>query len=320
MFFHELLNPMTDISIIIATHNRAGELANTLKALEQVDMLPDCELMVVDNASSDETKETVLASPLRLTYLYEPIPGKSHALNRAVRQAKGSLLVFTDDDVSPDSSWLIALHTVSKKHPSFDFFGGKVISKWSVTPPAWFQENYRWLGLTPTLDFGNQSVECNGLNRQFFLGANMAIRRRVFEEGIRYHADFGPKLAFGVAGSRHGAEDGLIQYDMLACGLKGLYVPNAIIHHRDDPLRMTKSYLRWYYMSHAREEVLCGSLPSTGPKWFGAPRYLWKSLIKSGAGWLLTRCMTSSRIWLPHEVSFIKSISQIRAFREKVTK
>src|SRR6516162_6236323 len=101
-----------DISIVIPTHNRARVLEETLRGFESLDSkgIP-WELLVVDNRSSDGTKLVVSAHAgrLPLTYLYEPELGKNHALNRALRQPLGDVVVFADDDITPDVEWLQAI-------------------------------------------------------------------------------------------------------------------------------------------------------------------------------------------------------------------
>lgn len=307
------------ITVIIASHNRSDQLLETLHHARALTAVPDhpAELLVVDNASTDGTASVLrrFAESVPVTLLHEPNPGKSNALNQAISVAKGELLVFTDDDVTVTPAWLEALAHAAESHPGHDFFGGKVHSQWSTEPPRWFRENYRWLGLTPTRDYGEEMVECRPENRRFFLGANLAIRRRVFAAGLRFDPDFGPKLAFGSKDSRHGSEDWLIQHEMLAAGYTGLYVPGAIVHHRDDPVRMTKSYLRWYYENHAREEILSGGVDDSGVHWAGAPRHLWRTAIESALKWSLSRWSRPSNVWLRHEVAFLVARSQILAFR-----
>ena len=101
------------ISVLIATRDRASSLACTLEALE-AQASPGCpvEILVVDNGSVDDTADVVAAARRRSTgliiYIAEPKPGKSHALNTALRHARGDLLVFTDDDVLPAPGWLAA--------------------------------------------------------------------------------------------------------------------------------------------------------------------------------------------------------------------
>ena len=91
------------VSVIVCTYNRCGTLAATLEsaAALRIPAGVSWELLVVDNNSTDGTREVVLgfAGRLPVRYLYEPRQGKTLALNRALAEAQGDLLLFTDDDV-----------------------------------------------------------------------------------------------------------------------------------------------------------------------------------------------------------------------------
>ena len=103
------------ISVILCTYNRCQSLA---KALESVagSTLPDAvdwEVLVIDNNSGDQTRTVVeQASALhlgRFRYIFEPRPGKSHALNTGILAAHGNVLAFVDDDVTVEPTWLQSL-------------------------------------------------------------------------------------------------------------------------------------------------------------------------------------------------------------------
>src|SRR4051812_21029824 len=94
------------ISVIIATRNRADSLRRLLPRLRAMSPALDWELIVADNGSSDDTAQLLAGMSGLLRAVHEPVPGKSRALNRAMAAAKGELLVFTDDDVEPHPAWL----------------------------------------------------------------------------------------------------------------------------------------------------------------------------------------------------------------------
>ena len=101
------------VTVGICTWNRAKLLDLSLGRMISM-RVPDgvtWELLVVNNNSTDDT-EKVLASyedRLPLRTFFEAAPGKSNALNRAVGEAQGDLIIWTDDDVLVDSGWLAAL-------------------------------------------------------------------------------------------------------------------------------------------------------------------------------------------------------------------
>ena len=92
-------------SIIICTHNRDESLKQTLQAVcRQESPGENFEVIVVDNASTDRTRQVVeevrdsLQFPIR--YHFEAQLGLSHARNSGVDLAEGEIVIFTDDDVS----------------------------------------------------------------------------------------------------------------------------------------------------------------------------------------------------------------------------
>jgi glycosyltransferase involved in cell wall biosynthesis len=93
------------LSVIVATRNRASAITPCLESIAASiahAALLDAEIVVVDNGSTDNTAEIVrgwaASSGVPVEPLSEPLAGKSHALNRALRAARGELLAFTDDD------------------------------------------------------------------------------------------------------------------------------------------------------------------------------------------------------------------------------
>lgn len=99
------------ITVILCTYNRCRSLAKALEsvAASQVPASVDWEVLVVDNNSGDQTRQVVenfsTRSPDRFRYLFEPKPGKSHALNSGIRESSGENLVFMDDDVTVEPTW-----------------------------------------------------------------------------------------------------------------------------------------------------------------------------------------------------------------------
>ncbi len=63
---------------------------------------------------------------LQIHYVREDRPGKSRALNAALRIAQGKLMVFTDDDVVPQPDWLSQLYSAAQRYPDVNIFGGQI--------------------------------------------------------------------------------------------------------------------------------------------------------------------------------------------------
>jgi GT2 family glycosyltransferase len=100
---------IADITVVIATHNRADRLAETLTYLLDTQVCKSWNILVINNGSTDRTEEVLREmgshNPL-IQSLHEQIAGKSHALNLALRNVRSKFIVFTDDDVRPVRHWL----------------------------------------------------------------------------------------------------------------------------------------------------------------------------------------------------------------------
>src|SRR3954467_15183072 len=104
---------MTDISIVVPTRNRADRLRALLASLAE-QQAPPFEVIVVDNASEDDTLAAVAdadsAEDAHIRGIHLPQPmGPAIARNRGWRAARGRLIVFTDDDVVARPGWLSAI-------------------------------------------------------------------------------------------------------------------------------------------------------------------------------------------------------------------
>jgi glycosyltransferase involved in cell wall biosynthesis len=87
-------------------------LQGCLERLAQL-VYPHLEILVVDNAPVDDSTEQLTqrlsAVDVRIRYVREDRPGLSFARNRALSEATGELLAFTDDDVWVDRGWVDGL-------------------------------------------------------------------------------------------------------------------------------------------------------------------------------------------------------------------
>jgi glucosyl-dolichyl phosphate glucuronosyltransferase len=117
------------ITVIIVTRNRAGWLKEALESLVKQKRQPD-EVIIVDNASADDTKQTALAftSSLNLKYLYEPTRGIPFARNAGISNATSDIIAFIDDDCVADENWLDYLERPFIKDPEIGVVGGELTS------------------------------------------------------------------------------------------------------------------------------------------------------------------------------------------------
>jgi glycosyltransferase involved in cell wall biosynthesis len=88
---------MAKISVIIPCYNSASTIRETLESvLSQT--YRDLETVVVDDGSTDQTKEIVLTMAPQIKYLYQENSGQSAARNEGIRAATGEFIAFVDSD------------------------------------------------------------------------------------------------------------------------------------------------------------------------------------------------------------------------------
>ncbi len=223
------------VSLLIATRNRAASLHALLARLERLSPALDWELVVADNGSSDATPQVLAEAgrAARLRAVHEPVAGKSRALNRALRVARGELIVFTDDDIEPHPDWLDELAMAARRHPDVDCFGGRIRVAESAVP-AWVRKSRNLQEiLTSEHDCGD--IEGPYPPNRFPIGPNMAVRRRALE-GIAdpWPIDTGPGSALPV-----GDEMAFWLRIGQGAGRRRIYVPSALVFHTPDAGNLT---------------------------------------------------------------------------------
>lgn len=115
------------VSVVIVTRNRAEWLRDTLDSVTRQSRQPD-EVVVVDNASTDHTRDVVLsfADRLNVRYVHERQRGIPHARNAAVRSATGDIVAFIDDDCVANENWLKYIEMPFLRDPNVGAVGGEV--------------------------------------------------------------------------------------------------------------------------------------------------------------------------------------------------
>lgn len=317
--FTEQSNSM-DISIVICTYNRAESLRRTLQTCCDL-IIPKgvtWELLVVDNNSTDHTKQECAAfvARLPLRYVFEPRQGKSFALNRGIDSSSGEVVLFTDDDVDIDSKWMAEIVSAVQRHPEAAFFGGKVLPCWVIPPPEWIVKSLGQLPPIVHVDRGeHEKVVSKALaegGSYLFVGANLAFRRRVFDSGLRFCERIGPAGGDDTLGGNLRGEEIDFEERVLESGAVGFYVPSAVVYHRHAPHRLTERYVRKFYVGHGVADMRRVNQLPGGHYWFGAPRFLWRNLIFGTLQYVATRWVCGVQVWLPAEKRMAHTWGMIR--------
>lgn len=88
---------MPKVSVIIPTYNRSQYLRNSIDSVLN-QSYQDFELIVVDDGSTDDSKEVLSKFNGRIRYFYQENMGVSAARNKGIREAKGEYIAFLDSD------------------------------------------------------------------------------------------------------------------------------------------------------------------------------------------------------------------------------
>jgi glycosyltransferase involved in cell wall biosynthesis len=241
------------------------------------------ELLVVDNGSTDGTHDTVRAFDARLPVrmVREVRPGLSHARNRAIAEARGSWIVWTDDDVLVLDDWLVA-YARAFASTAGAILGGPIAPWFDPEPPAWLRRVLPRVGAAwSLLDHGPHPQPLGLEPYRVPFGANYATRA---DAQRRYPYD--PRWGRRPDRPSLVGEEVAVLESMLRDGLTGSWVPGARVLHRVGPERQTLDYLRAQLRGYgAFRSTFDGPAPRRGD---AALR--WRALV-AALGWRVGRAL-----------------------------
>ncbi|WP_350036939.1 glycosyltransferase [Pseudohaliea sp.] len=292
------------LSVIICTWNRAESLRRCLARFTEI-ALPkkgDWEILVVNNNSTDNTSRIVksFSALLPIREVLEPVQGLSAARNRGVHEARGELLLWTDDDVLVSMNWLLEYASACTRNPSVAFFGGPIEPVFEGSPASWLSEGWRAVEAAfASRDLG--SSECRLCPDTLPYGANFAVRRHV-QKHFLYDLELGRKGTEMLSG-----EESAVMTAVLEAGYSGLWLPGASVSHLIEPDRQRIRYLRDYYqgigaLSVRRNQELRLESAGRGQKRriTAIPLWLIRRLFMAECMYLITKRLANPEVWLGH--------------------
>jgi glucosyl-dolichyl phosphate glucuronosyltransferase len=217
------------VSVIICTYNRAADLAQTLNSLRGV-ALPsagDAELIVVDNASTDDTAkvaQSFIRPGLTVRYVHEPGRGKGHAYNAGITAARGRVLLFSDDDMRFPRDWIEGMCAPIFAGEADAVAGGIRIARHLERP--WMQEMHRLFVGGETASLTEQNFELQG--------GSMAISRAVLEKVPAFDPELGPGATTGL----WSGEETLFSWQVSRAGYRIKLCKDVCVEHHFDPSRL----------------------------------------------------------------------------------
>jgi glycosyltransferase involved in cell wall biosynthesis len=237
---------MMFLSVIIPTRNRANCLKNALDSILNQDFhSDDNEIIVVDNASTDETKEVVESFCKRynknVRYFYEEEPGLHNGRHRGAKEALGSILAYIDDDVIVSETWLEGIQE-SFVNSKVGIVTGNILPFFVERPPKWL--NAYWQKLPEGEALGWLSLFHGGdtkryIESDYVCGCNFAIKKELLLRCKGFHPDSMPAELIKYRGD---GETALVR-KIRALDYKILFNPKLSIFHVIDKHRLKVKYL-----------------------------------------------------------------------------
>ena len=228
------------LSVIICTYNREKYIAALLESIAANDLpKSDYEIVLVDNNCTDNTHSVCEAfssvhSDIRFRYVKETEQGLSAARNRGIKEAKGDILVYVDDDALVDSHYLRDYAEWFAAHPQTMACGGPIIPLYETQEPQWMTPYTKAL-LTAWMDYGDKvRVYPKG---RYPGGGNAAYRKEVFDQVGLFNTNLGRK-----GGNLMGSEEKDIFDKMHALSMQVLYLPTPVLHHIIPQTKLESDY------------------------------------------------------------------------------
>jgi len=201
----------TRFSIVVPAYNEAGYLGCSLTSLQNQDFTGPYEIIVVDNNSTDGTRQVIERYP-GVTYVFEAEKGITRARQRGFLEATGDILAYVDADTHPPAGWIEQiweqfgkrkdLACLSGPYSFYDLSGlrNKVSSGWFVAArPLYSITGYMMVG-------GNFAIPRNVLERMGgfdssieFYGEDVDIAKRAKQQG---KVLFSPRFVMPTSGRR----------------------------------------------------------------------------------------------------------------------
>ena len=212
------------ISIIVCTYNRDKYIYNVLKS---------------NNSTDDTEKECIRFQSdypeVKFRYFLETAQGLSFARNRGIKESRGEILLFLDDDSFVQKDYLVNLVRNLEDYPDADAFGGKItpLFESGVTPEWLAKWNKSWIS---AIDLGNRVKLFK--KGKYPIGANMGIRRSCLEAV----GDFNTKLGRSRKNLMGGEEKDIFNR-IRNQGGKIYYFPDVEVQHIIPPSRTTKEFI-----------------------------------------------------------------------------
>ncbi|MGO8754170.1 MAG: sulfatase-like hydrolase/transferase [Gallionellaceae bacterium] len=306
-----------NLTILVCTHNRAELLGRVLDSLNQA-ARPDgwqVQILVAANNCSDDTVASLIQYQAEATrrgwlpmqWFEEPMPGKSHALNHAIKLLTDDAVAFVDDDHRVDHDYLTHICRSLEKYPEATMFCGRILPDWDGSEPAWAHDTgpYRIYPLpVPRYDQGIEPRLVTLEQGPLPGGGNLFLRTEVFGRVGNFSTELGPH-----GHDLGGGEDSEFVLTALQKGERLQYVPEVLQYHYVDTERLKFGYLLRKSYQRSRSMLRVHYQSSQ------VPRYIWRKLAENALHAVFSLSWPKTRFYLMRAAS---TLGELRGMREKV--
>ncbi len=228
-----------DISVIIATKDRPNEISFCIRALLH-NHAKNIEIIIVDQSRDTNSANAVgNFNSHTITYYHKNnINGKSAALNFGIKQSKGNLIAFTDDDCIVSNNWIKEMVTSFSKHSDISCLTGNVYP----------YKNYPKWTCQPTISTKKFTFSIPTYHVKIGFGNNFAIRKSALNSIGLFKTWLGPGSITAAC------EDGEIILRLLTKGHKIFHNPDVIVYHKK---KLNSATLIKQNLSYVCGEMAC---------------------------------------------------------------
>ena len=240
------------ITLIICTYNREKYIRPLLESIAKNDYpTADYEIVLVDNNCTDHTREVCEAfaeahPEIIFRYVVEPEQGLSAARNKGIKEAKGDIIIYVDDDALVDSDYIRQYAEHFAANPDTMAAGGPIEPLYETEEPSWMSPYTKAL-LTAWMNYGNKVREYP--KGRYPGGGNAAYRKEVFDRVGVFNTELGRKGNLLLA-----SEEKDIFDKMKVLGMKVLYLPNPVLHHCIPQTKLEEDYFNRLTLQIGRSE------------------------------------------------------------------
>lgn len=224
-------------SILFATFHNEGILQKTLQAYCQLESRYDWELIIVDNAGREKTRQLVesYAGKLPIQFLVHTAPGKNAAINHAIPHISGSLVMFTDNDILPSTNIVDIYVEAAQRYPDFAIFTGKILPDRPI--PQWIDTQSTYVRSALAIyDKGEAELP---VQPDMVWGGNMVLRSDILSAHTLFNPDIGPRGRSYVMGG-----DTEFMKRLQHSGHRAIYLPSACVEHQIRDEQLNARWLR----------------------------------------------------------------------------